>query len=34
MITGIGWVSELTGIAGGEDIFPEKAAEPASRKGK
>lgn len=25
-ITGIGWVSELVGIAGGEDIFPERAA--------
>ncbi len=27
MITGIGWVSELIGIAGGEDIFPERAAD-------
>lgn|GEM_PF-1950509 len=34
MITGIGWESELTGIAGGEDTFPEKAAEPVSREGK
>ncbi len=34
MIDGIGWVIELTGIAGGEDIFPEKAAEPAAREGK
>jgi iron complex transport system substrate-binding protein len=25
MITGIRWVSELIGIAGGEDIFPERA---------
>ena len=25
-ISAIGWVSELVGIAGGEDIFPEKAA--------
>jgi len=25
MISGIGWVSELIGIAGGDDIFPEKA---------
>ena len=25
-ISGIGWVSELIGIAGGDDIFPEKAA--------
>ena len=26
MISAIGWVSELIGIAGGADIFPEKAA--------
>jgi iron complex transport system substrate-binding protein len=26
MISGIGWVSEVIGLAGGEDIFPEKAA--------
>jgi iron complex transport system substrate-binding protein len=26
LITGIRWVSELVGIAGGEDIFPERAA--------
>jgi iron complex transport system substrate-binding protein len=26
MITGIGWVSELIAIAGGDDIFPERAA--------
>jgi iron complex transport system substrate-binding protein len=26
MISGIRWVSELIGIAGGEDIFPERAA--------
>jgi iron complex transport system substrate-binding protein len=26
MISAIGWVSELIGIAGGEDIFPERAA--------
>ena len=25
MISGIGWVSELIGVAGGEDIFPELA---------
>jgi iron complex transport system substrate-binding protein len=25
MITGIGWVSELIGIAGGDDIFPERS---------
>jgi len=32
MITGIGWVSELIGIAGGEDIFPERAAEPGAKE--
>ncbi|EAZ99054.1 cobalamin-binding protein [Marinobacter sp. ELB17] len=32
IITGIGWVSELIGIAGGEDIFPEKAAEPGAKE--
>jgi len=32
MITGIGWVSELIGIAGGEDIFPERAAEHGARE--
>lgn len=26
IITGLGWVSELLGIAGGDDIFPEHAA--------
>lgn len=26
MISGIGWVSELVGIAGGDDVFPECAA--------
>ncbi len=26
MISGIAWVSELIGVAGGEDIFPERAA--------
>jgi iron complex transport system substrate-binding protein len=26
MISGIGWVSELIGIAGGADVFPERAA--------
>src|SRR5260221_5120155 len=30
MISGIRWVSELIGIAGGEDVFPEKAASPAA----
>ncbi|HWP94662.1 MAG TPA: cobalamin-binding protein [Gammaproteobacteria bacterium] len=28
MISGIGWVSELVAMAGGEDIFPERAREP------
>ncbi|KAA8985522.1 cobalamin-binding protein [Halospina sp. K52047b] len=32
MITGIGWVSELIHIAGGEDVFPERAAEPGARE--
>lgn len=27
LISGIGWVSELVGIAGGQDVFPELAAE-------
>ncbi len=31
MISGIGWVSELVQVAGGEDIFPEKAARPLGR---
>ncbi|WP_245979287.1 ABC transporter substrate-binding protein [Solilutibacter pythonis] len=31
-ITGIGWVSELIAIAGGDDIFPEHAAEPLARQ--
>lgn len=30
-ITGIAWVSELVGIAGGEDVFPELAAQPLAR---
>jgi len=30
MISGIGWVSELVGIAGGEDVFPELAANHAA----
>jgi iron complex transport system substrate-binding protein len=30
-ISGIRWVSELVAIAGGEDIFPEKAACPLAR---
>ena len=31
LISGILWVSELIGIAGGEDCFPELAARPAAR---
>ena len=30
-ISGIRWVSELVGIAGGDDIFPERAACPLAR---
>ncbi len=31
-ITGIGWVAELVRIAGGEDIFPERARESLARQ--
>jgi iron complex transport system substrate-binding protein len=31
LISGIGWVSELVGIAGGDDIFPELAAQPGGK---
>jgi iron complex transport system substrate-binding protein len=31
LISGIGWVSELVGLAGGEDCFPELACEPLGR---
>lgn len=31
MISGIGWVSELIAAAGGDDIFPEHAAEPLAK---
>jgi iron complex transport system substrate-binding protein len=31
LISGIGWVSELIGIAGGQDVFPELAAQKAAR---
>jgi iron complex transport system substrate-binding protein len=31
LISGIGWVSELIGLAGGEDCFPELAREPLGR---
>jgi iron complex transport system substrate-binding protein len=30
-ISGIAWVSELVGIAGGDDIFPERAREPLAK---
>ena len=30
-ISGIRWVSELIGIAGGEDVFPELAAQPLGK---
>ncbi len=30
MISGIGWVSELVGVAGGADIFPERARSHAA----
>lgn len=32
LISGIGWVSELIGIAGGEDCFPELARQPAAKQ--
>jgi iron complex transport system substrate-binding protein len=31
-ISAIGWVSELVGIAGGDDIFPARAAAPLARE--
>jgi len=31
MISGIGWVSELIAVAGGEDVFPEKATCQAAK---
>jgi len=31
-ITGIRWVAELVRIAGGDDIFPERAAEPLAKQ--
>ena len=31
MISGIRWVSELVGIAGGEDVFPEKSVEQGAQ---
>lgn len=32
LITGIRWVAELVRIAGGDDVFPERAAEPLARQ--
>ena len=32
MISGISWVSELIGVAGGEDCFPEKAREALAKQ--
>ncbi|WP_206861457.1 cobalamin-binding protein [Lysobacter changpingensis] len=32
LISGIRWVSELVGIAGGDDIFPERAAESLAKQ--
>jgi iron complex transport system substrate-binding protein len=32
LISGIQWVAELVRIAGGDDIFPERAAEPLARQ--
>ncbi len=31
MISAIRWVSELIGVAGGDDVFPELAAKPMGR---
>ena len=31
MISGIGWVSELVAVAGGADVFPERARAPAAK---
>ena len=31
LITGIGWVAELVRIAGGDDVFPELAAQPLAK---
>ncbi|WP_330970613.1 ABC transporter substrate-binding protein, partial [Lysobacter sp. A3-1-A15] len=31
-ISGIQWVAEIVRIAGGDDIFPERAAEPLARQ--
>jgi len=31
LISGIGWVSEMIGIAGGDDVFPEQAKQKAAK---
>src|SRR5690606_35023183 len=31
LITGIRWVAELVRLVGGDDVFPERAAEPLAR---
>ncbi|MGH1574017.1 cobalamin-binding protein [Methylobacterium sp. P31] len=31
MISGIGWVSDLIGLAGGQDVFPELSRQPAAK---
>jgi iron complex transport system substrate-binding protein len=31
MISGIGWVSDLIGLAGGRDVFPELSRQPAAK---
>lgn len=31
LISGIGWVSELVAVAGGDDVFPKQARQPAAR---
>ncbi|TXN39569.1 cobalamin-binding protein [Methylobacterium sp. WL18] len=31
MISGIGWISELIGFAGGQDVFPELSRQPAAK---
>ncbi len=32
LISGIGWISELIAVAGGEDCFPERASRPSARE--
>ena len=31
MISGIGWVSDLIGFAGGRDVFPDLSRQPAAK---